>query len=139
MQNKALRALQFRNRNYPTNEMHKEFQILKVSDIVEYKLSKLIHSLLTGTPKLPETLDKLIVKMDTIHTRTTRNKHQVYSKNENRAIGKRQLKCQPSKTWNSYPIYMKTTQTHSQFKTAFYEWKLDGYSSTTLNFAPNIF
>ena len=42
-------------------EMHKEFQILKVNDIVEYKLSKLIHSLLSDTPKLPETLDKLIV------------------------------------------------------------------------------
>ena len=139
VQNKALRALQFRNRYYPTNEMHKEFQILKVSDIVEYKLSKLIHSLLTGTPKLPETLDKLIVRMDSIHTRNTRNKHQVYSKKENKAIGKRQLKCQPSKTWNSYPIYIKTTETHSQFKTAFYEWKLDGYTSSTLNFAPNMF
>ena len=109
--------------------MHKEFQILKVNDIFEYKLSKLIHSLLTGTPKLPETLDKLIVRMDSIHTRNTRNKHQVYSKKENKAIGKRQLKCQPSKTWNSYPIYIKTTETHSQFKTAFYEWKLDGYTT----------
>ena len=53
--------------------MHKEFQILKVSDIVEYKLSKLIHSLLTGTPKLPETLDKLIFKMVSIHTRNITN------------------------------------------------------------------
>ena len=116
--------------------MHKEFQILKISDIVEYKLSKLIHSLLTGTPKLLETLDKLFVKMDSIHIRTTRNKHQVYSRKENRAFGKQQLKCQPSKTWNSYSIYMKTTQTHSQFKIAFYEWKLDEYTSSTLNFAP---
>ena len=41
--------------------MHKECQILKVSDIVKYKLSKLINSLLSGNPKLPETLDKLIV------------------------------------------------------------------------------
>ena len=80
VQNKALRALQCRNRYYPTNEIHKEFQIQKVSDIVEYKLSKLIHSLLTGTPKLPETLDKRIFKLDSIHTRTTRNKHRVYSK-----------------------------------------------------------
>ena len=138
-QNKALRALQFKNRYYPTNEMHKDFQILKVPDIVEYKLSKLIHSLLTGTPKLPETLDKLIVKMNSVHTRNTRHKHQVYSKNEKRAIGRRQLKCQPSKTWNNYPNYIKSTETHSQFKTAFYEWKLDGYSSSTLNFAPNMF
>ena len=30
--------------------MHKEFQILKVNDVIEYKLSKLIHSLLKGTP-----------------------------------------------------------------------------------------
>lgn len=77
--------------------------------------------------------------MDSIHTRNTRNKLQVYSKKENKAIGKRQLKCQPSKTWNSYPTYIKTTETHSQFKTAFYEWKLDGYTSSTLNFAPNMF
>ena len=69
----------------------------------------------------------------------TRNKRQVYNKIENRAIGKRQLKCEPSKTWNSYRIYIKTTKTHSQFKTAFYEWKLDGYTSSTLNFAPNMF
>ena len=72
--------------------MHKEFQILKVNDIVEYKLSKLMHSLLTGTPKLPETLDKLIVRMNSIHTRNTTNKHQVYNKKENRAVGKWQLK-----------------------------------------------
>ena len=54
-------------------------------------------------------------------------------------IRKRQLKFQPSETLNSYPIYIKTAQTHSQFKTAFYEWKLDGYSNSTLNFAPNMF
>ena len=42
-QNKALRALQFKSRYYPINEMHKEFQILKVPDIIEYKVSKLIH------------------------------------------------------------------------------------------------
>ena len=84
VQKKALRAFQFKSRYYPNNEMNKEFQILKVTDIVEYKLSRLIHSLLTGTPTLPETLNKLIVKMDSIHTLTTRNKHQVYSKKENR-------------------------------------------------------
>ena len=63
--------------------MHKDFQILKVSDIVEYKLSNFIHSFLTGTPKLPEILDKLIVKMDSIHIRNTTNKHQVYIKTIN--------------------------------------------------------
>ena len=95
MKNKALRALQFKKRFYPTNDMHKKFQTLNVTDIVKYKLFKLIHSLLTGTPILPKTLNKLIVRMDSIHARNTRKKHQFDSKKENRAIGKRQLKCQP--------------------------------------------
>ena len=119
--------------------MHKDFQILKVADVVEYKLSKLIHSLITGSPKLPEPLQNLIIPINTIHRQNTRNKHQIYSKKENKSIGKRQLKCQPSQTWNKYPSYMKDTQTHSQFKTAFYEWKIEGYADSTLNFAPNMF
>ena len=138
-QNKALRALQFKDRYFPINEMHKEFQILKVNDVIEYKLSKLIHSLLKGTPRLPEVLHKLIIPTDTIHTRNTRHKHQVYSKRDKKPIGKRQLKCQPSQTWNNYPEYIRSTETHGQFKTAFYEWKLESYTSSTLNFAPNMF
>ena len=118
--------------------MHKKFQILKVANIVDYKLSKSVNFLLNDTPKLPETLVKLIVRMDSIHTRNTRQKHQLYSKKENRAIEKRQLKCQPSKTWNSYPIYIKTTKTHSQLKKAFCESIFDGCTSSTLKFAPSV-
>ena len=33
---------------------------------------------------------------------------------------------------------IKNTESHSQFKTAYYEWRRDGYSSSILNFAPNI-
>ena len=81
-QNKTLRALQFITRYYPVKEMHKEYQILKVPDIIEYKLSKLIHSLLKDSPKLSEVLHKLIIPSESIHTRNTRNTHQVYSKRE---------------------------------------------------------
>ena len=107
-------------------------------------LSKLIQFLLTGTPILPETFDKLIVRINSIHTLNIRNKHQVYSKNENRAIGKRQkvptiknLEQLP-KLHKEYHVF-ESTEPNSQFKTAFYEWKLDEYSSSTLNFAPNMF
>ena len=51
----------------------------------------------------------------------------------------RQLKCEPSQTWNKYPEYLRNTETHSQFKTAFYELKLESYTTSTLNFAPNMF
>ena len=63
--------------------------------------------------------------MNTIHTRDTRNKHQIYNKKAKRAIGKRQLKSQPSQTCNTYPNLIKSSETHSEFKKAFYEWKLE--------------
>ena len=44
-----------------------------------------------------------------------------------RPMFKRPLKdlCQHLQTWNNYPEYIKSTETHGQFKTAFYEWKLE--------------
>ena len=53
---------------------------------MEYKLSKLIHSLLKGTPRLPEVLHKLIIPIDRIHTNNTRKKHQVYSIREKKQL-----------------------------------------------------
>ena len=46
---KALRALLFRNQFVPINKMHKEFQIIKVNNFIEYKLPNLIKSLLKDT------------------------------------------------------------------------------------------
>ena len=34
-------------------------------------------------------------------------KNQVHNQKENKAIGKRQLKCQPLTNWNNYPNYKK--------------------------------
>ena len=71
--------------------MRKVFQVRKVHDKVEYKLSLLKHSFVTAT-LLPKTLDKLIAKMDFIHNQNTRNGQQDYGKKDNKAISKRQLK-----------------------------------------------
>ena len=87
--------------------MHKKFQILQVANIVDYKLSKSVNFLLNDTPKLPETLVKLIVRMDSIHTRNTRNKHQVYSKKENRAIWKAATKVSILKNLEQLPNLYK--------------------------------
>ena len=74
-----------------------------------------------------------------IHNRNTRNKRQIYSKREKKPTGKRQLKCQPSQTWNKCPEYLENTETHSKFKTAFYESKRESYTTSTLKFAPHMF
>ena len=38
VQNSSLRALQFKDRYYPINEMRKEYKILKVTDLTEYRI-----------------------------------------------------------------------------------------------------
>ena len=87
--------------------------MLKFNEVIEYKLSKIICTLLKDTSRLPEVLHNLIIPTDMTHNRNTRHKHQIYSIREKKPIGKRQLKCQPSQTWNN----LRGTKTHSQFKT----------------------
>ena len=134
-QNRALRALQSKNKYYPVNEMHKNYSILKINDIIQYKQSKIIHSLLTGDKKLPPVLKKLIIPSRTIHTYKTRHQKSVYEIKPRRPIAKRQLKCIPSKEWNSLPKVITQTLTHGEFKNEFYHYKLQSYKESDLNFA----
>jgi len=135
-QNRALRALQYKNKYFPVNEMHKNFSILKIQDIVQYKQSKIIHSLLTGDKKLPPVLKKLIVPSKHMHSYKTRHQNSVYEIKARRPIGRRQMKCTPSKVWNSLPKEITQQPTHGEFKTEFYHFKLQSYKESTLNFAP---
>ena len=72
--NRALRALQFKNRYQPINELHTNFSILKVSDMVHYKQSKIIHFLLTGAKGLPNIMKKLIVPTKKVHQHQTKQR-----------------------------------------------------------------
>ena len=133
VQNQELRILQFRNKFYPVNEMHKAFKILKVSDIVEYKLQKCIHS-------IPRSFHGLILRTDNLHSHSTRNRSLINRVREKQnGSGSRQIKCQPSKKFNHLPTAIQTCQSHSSFKTLFYDWKLSSYEDSVLNFAPNMF
>ena len=59
--------------------MHKSYGILKIQDIVQYKQSKLIHSLLTEDKKLPAVLKKLIVP-EKIFTTTKQDTKECFTK-----------------------------------------------------------
>ena len=77
--------------------MHKSYGILKIQDIIQYKQSKIIHSLLTGAKKLPAVLKKLIVPFKNLHKHNTRNQNTIYEVKPRRPIGNRLLKCNASR------------------------------------------
>ena len=139
LQYRVLRSLQYRNRYFPINEMHKDYGILKIQDIIEYKQSKLIHSLLTGAKRLPKVLKKLIVPVKNIHSHNTRHQNAIYEVKPRRPIGNRLLKCNASKKWNKLPKSITLLDTHGEFKSEFYNFKLSSYDDSSLNFASKMY
>ena len=138
IQNRALRALQYKNKYFPINKMHKDYGILKIQDVVHYKQSKIIHSLLTGAKKLPTVLKKVIVPVKSLHQYTTRQQNSVYEIKPCRPIGQRLIKCKASKFWNNLPANVTMQKSHGEFKTEFYDHILSSYKDSDLNFAPDI-
>ena len=72
---------------HPISKIHKEFQILKVTESIEYKFSStLVYTPYTPssergtptsfTPTLPEVLHTISILYDTIHTCNAINKNQ---------------------------------------------------------------
>ena len=45
IQNKSLCALQFKNKYFPINKLHSNFNILKVQDLILFKQMSLLHSI----------------------------------------------------------------------------------------------
>ena len=115
--------------------MHKDYEILKIQDIIQYKQSKIIHSLLTGDKKLPTVLNKLIIPIKNFHPHNTRRQMAVYEVKPRKPIGNRLLKCNASKQWSSLPKHIILQNTHGEFKSEFYNLKLSSYKDSTLTFA----
>ena len=75
--------------------------------MIQYKQSKIIHSLLTGAKKLPPVLKKLIVPLTNIHSHNTRKKNLVYwraSPQKQRIKGMEQPTKKHNATRNSHKI-----------------------------------
>jgi hypothetical protein len=134
IQNRALRALQFKNRYQPINALLTKFSILKVSDMVHYKRSKIIHSLLTGAQRLLTVMKKLIVPTKECII-TKQGKKPVYIGRPRRAIGKRLLKCNASQYFNTLPTNITSQETQSEFKKEFFQFILSSYKPSLLTFA----
>ena len=77
LQNRILRILHFQDHRYPTYELHKETNCLKVSDLYEFKISKFMHHVHHNKGQLPAIfqnyfqqmtpyIDMKLVKVNTI-------------------------------------------------------------------------
>ena len=76
--------------------MHKDLQIFKANDVIEYKLSKLIHSF----PRIPPGYPKSFINLSfhqILFTPATKDTYiRSTVKKRKIPIAKHQMKCQPS-------------------------------------------
>ena len=67
------------------------------------------------------------------------------SRDRNRGQASRRLngtfweKCNATKFWNNLPQIVTQQNTHGEFKNEFYNFKINSYKDSTLNFAPTMF
>ena len=132
IQNKALRALQFRSRFYPNNELHKFFNILKLSDLYRFKVTNLIRSILHDTGRIPEPIRKLVRRRGSVHTHNTRKAESLLyvARHRTKIAGRKHSDGQPSKYWNSLPNAVQSATSSNSFKTAYYDWTFTNYPNS---------
>ena len=134
IQNKSLRALQFKNKYFPINKLHSNFNILKVQDLILFKQMSLLHSIKYTPASLPNPTLELLPITD--HQYPTRNKSHFEICPTHSKFGKKMLKSKCSKFWYSLPSIITESMGKNYFKNKFYNHFLKSYSTNNLNF-PN--
>ena len=73
-QNKILRILQFKNIKTPTNNLYREFGVLKFTDMHDFNICCIVQKFMYLRHLLPEALNDLFCRNEQIHHYNTRNK-----------------------------------------------------------------
>ena len=66
-QNKILRILQFKNINTPTNNLYREFGVLKLTDMHDFNICCIVQKFMYLLHLIPEALNDLFCRNEQIH------------------------------------------------------------------------
>ena len=73
LQNKVLRAILFRPKQFPTTLLYSNLNISKLDDMINMEFAKFMFKF--NNKMLPESFDCYFTKLDNIHKHNTRQKH----------------------------------------------------------------
>ena len=75
-QNKILKILQSKKRNAKTNELYKEFEVLKLQDLHMFNICCLVHKVINNREILPQAINTLFTQNSQVHDYDTRQKEE---------------------------------------------------------------
>jgi hypothetical protein len=125
-QSRLLKILYNKDWYTPTNELHKNLNILKVEDIVKFFILKFVKNCENGD--IPNIFRGYFVKRKEIHDRNTRNKERYdipLYKYVN--YGQRTLKFVGTKLYNELPTYITHCKNQKLYAKSIRKMLLDAY------------
>ena len=116
-QNKILKILQFKKRNAKTNELYKEFEVLKLQDLHMFNICCLVHKVINNREILPQAINTLFTQNSQVHDYDTRQKEELHPNNINtRGFGAKTISHQGRILWNQLPQNIKDEKSSKVFK-----------------------
>ena len=116
-QNKILKILQFKKRNAKTNELYKEFEVLKLQDLHMFNICCLVHKVINNREILPQAINTLFTQNSQVHDYDTRQKEELHPNNINtRSFGAKTISYQGRIFWNQLPQNIKDEKSLNVFK-----------------------
>ena len=106
-QNRALKILQYKRRLASTNEIRKDFQVLKIFDQYEHKILKLMHMYVNKKDKLPAVFQNLFQTRSSLHNYETRNSDLFQVPKTKTRFGNCAISVKGASLWNSQPSHLR--------------------------------
>ncbi len=126
-QNRVLKILQYKRRLASTNEIHKDFQVLKISDQYEHKILKLMHMYVNNKDKLPAVFQNLFQTRSSLHNYETRHSDLFQVPKTKTRFGNCAISVKGAKLWNSQPPHLRKIQALTSYLKALKEYQIGSY------------
>ena len=126
IQNQLLKVLLKKDYRFPTDELHKSMELLKVTDITEQEIVTFVHNYFRNN--LPPVFNDYYNTLANQHQRNTRNGHNLlYILGHVTDIAASSIKIAGAKLWNNLDNNLKNIPKSKSFRSQFKKLKLSSY------------
>ena len=115
LQNRILKIIYFKKHRFSTNRLHRELKILKISDLYQWKILKLMHNVHYNKHHLPEVFEQYFETNKNLHRYETRQKANYRIRKSNMRWGDYTVQNSGARLWNNLKTPLKSISNKKTF------------------------
>ena len=117
LQNQLLKVLSCKNYLYSTDQLHDEFELLKINDLTKQEIATFVHNFFSNS--LPPVFDGYFETLASNHNRNTRNGENLLKIHNHPTFAASSIKIQGAKVWNNMSNNLKNIPKVKNFRKKF--------------------